>query len=220
MSLGAVSDGYTGVASASQGWNPYWDWKNEYVSRFQQGAGNELFSIQSVTPDTILLLAGPPRIHGGGTLQLSPLGLVTDVSMSVDNQLVKRHEIGTDLSYFTRGKSHNQLNIGAMIANRASLLKILTRQSPTVAEGFGLNGNNLWIDPNTDAVAKPFGILMIFKTKGGTEEDSETDIVSSIYLENCNIGNFNMSINAGQAIVSENIAIQFDHAVPTDAEEH
>ena len=224
-----------------------WDWKNEYVQRMQNGEGMELFSQASVTPDTTLLLAGPPKLGTGFTERLSPIGLVTDVNFTSDNALRPTWEIGTDMTYFTRGKVSYQLNIGAMIGNKSSLLKILTRQSPVSDQGVKVNPSdhtgNFWSDIDTDNTATPFGILMVFKTKGGGSIEGTAgassafnqsnnpdaregglggngyvagDIVSAVYLENCNIGNFSFGINSQAITINENVAIMFDRMVAVD----
>lgn len=239
-----------------------WDWKNEYIQRLDNGEGNELFSQASVTPDTTLLLAGPPRLNDGFSDVLSPIGLVTDVTFSSDNGLRPTWEIGTDMTYFTRGKVSYQLSIGAMIANKSSLLKILTRQSPVsdadVEVKKASHTGSFWSDIDTDNTASPFGILMIFKTKGGGSidgpevvnsssaqydsrmysdpnfrnsqefKDSQTtsipkghvkgDILSAVYLENCNIANFSFGISSQAVTVDENVSIMFDRMVAVDYE--
>lgn len=205
-----------------------WDWKQEYVERFRNsssgelGDGLEFFSEASVTPDTTLILAGPPRVRDEGfTQRLSPIGLITDVSISSDNGLRPMWEIGTDVTYFTRGKTSHQMNIGAMIANKPSLLKILSRHSP-VEEDDGVPGppdhvGQFWSNIDTANTAVPFGILMIFKTKGNTiSEDNTGDIVSAVYLENCNISNFTFSLNSQAISVNENVNIMFDRMVAVD----
>lgn len=205
-----------------------WDWKSEYVEKLRnaangdQGDGLELFSEASVTPDTTLLLAGPPRLtEQGFSERLSPIGLVTDVNFSSDNGLRPMWEIGTDHTYFTRGKVSYQLTIGAMVANKPSLLKLMTRSSP-VEEDTSLPGppdhsGQFWSNIDTKNTAVPFGILMIFKTKGNTSsKDSHGDIVSAVYLENCNIGNFSFGLNSQSVTLNENVNIMFDRMVAVD----
>ena len=159
-----------------------WDWKDSQVQRMSNSPGMEFFSIDSVTPDTTLLMAGPPRVtEEGFSEKLHPIGLVTDVNFSSDNQLRPIWEIGTDQTYFTRGKTMYQLQIGAMVANKASLMKMLTRQSPSPdAEEHGEDpqpqqSGQFWANLDTDATSMPFGILVIFKTKGTYDKSREAE---------------------------------------------
>lgn len=220
-----------GAAEFRDGAKASWDWKSEYVERLRNtasgetGDGLEMFSEASVTPDTTLLLAGPPRLNEGFSEKMSPIGLVTDVSFNSDNQLRPMWEIGTDQTYFTRGKTSYQMNIGAMVANKPSLMKILTRQSP-VQGPKGSNGpypkapqhaGQFWANMDTENTAAPFGILMIFKTKGSTDTNNGGgDMVSAMYLENCNIGNFSFALNSQSVTLNENVTIMFDRMLAVD----
>lgn len=172
MSLSAVE--YRSGAKSS------WDWKQEYIERLANGDGLEMFSQASVTSDTMLILAGPPRIPDDGFQELlSPIGLITDVTFSSENGLRPMWEMGTDQTYFTRGKTSYQLSIGAMVANKPSLMKLMTRQSPiqdyadddifTSYPKAPDHAGQFWSNIDTEYTASPFGILMIFKTKGGKE---------------------------------------------------
>lgn len=197
-----------------------WDWKSEYVERLKNGDGLEMFSEASVTPDTMLLLSGPPRIPDDGFKELlSPIGLVTDVNFSSENGLRPIWEIGTDVTYFTRAKTSYQLSIGAMVANKPSLLKLLTRKSPVQGEEYPKAPDNVgqfWANIDTENTAAPFGILMIFKTKGSQNSDSNGDIVSAVYLENCNIGNFAFNMSSQAVSLQENVSIMFDRMLAVD----
>lgn len=203
-----------------------WDWKASYIEKLRNGDGLELFSEASVTPDTTLILAGPPRLHSQGfTERLSPIGLVTDLSFNSDNQLKPMWEIGTDKTYFTRGKTSYQLNIGAMIADKPSLMKLFTRQSPQQGPEGGpapypdrnILSGQFWANIDTEQTAAPFGILMIFKTKGVPDDDTkENGVVGAMYLENCNIANFSFNLNSQSVVLQENISIMFDRMVAVD----
>lgn len=217
MSLSAVE--YRDGARTS------WDWKQEYIERLKNGDGLEMFSQASVTSDTMLILAGPPRIPDDGFKELlSPIGLITDVSFSSENGLRPMWELGTDQTYFTRGKTSYQLSIGAMVANKPSLMKLMTRQSPVQGEP-DQNGaypeapdhvGQFWANMDTENTAAPFGILMIFKTKGGQNTDNNGDLVSAMYLENCNIGSFAFNMSSQAVTLQENVSIMFDRMLAVD----
>lgn len=208
MSLGVVSDSKNTVPAN-------WDWKAEYVERMANGAGLELFAESSVTPDTMLFLAGPPRMGTSGfTEKLSPIGLVTDVTISTDNQLRPIWEMGTDITYFTRGKALHTMQIGAMVANKASLMRILSRQSPTHTTKLPDNSfNKFWMNLDSETMSKPFGILVLFNVKGSLTKPGGSDNIAAVYLENCNIGSFNFGMNNQALLLQENVTIMFDRMV-------
>lgn len=205
------------VISDTQGIPGQWDWKAAYLERLADGSGMELFSEASVTPDTMLFLAGPPRVAAEGFEQaLSPIGLVQNVQVSTDNQLQPHWEIGTDQTYFTRGKAIHTMQIGAMVANKPSLMKILTRQSPTDTEDFPKDqAKQFWVNLDSETLSKPFGVLVLFKSKGGQKDAMGTPI-GSVYLENCNIGSFSWGISAQDLVLQENLTIMFDRMISVE----
>lgn len=194
-----------------------WDWKASFIERLADGAGMELFTESSLTPDTMLLIAGPPRVASEGfTEKLSPLGLITNWQYSVDNQLQPHWEIGTNQTYFTRGKAIHSLQIGAMVANKPSLMKLLSRASPTAVEDFPKDQNGqFWMNLDSDTLSKPFGILCLFKTKGGMQPNNGTSI-GSVYFENCNIGSFSTGASNQDIVIQENVTIMFDRVVSVE----
>ncbi|WP_252178883.1 hypothetical protein [Endozoicomonas sp. 4G] len=205
-----------------------WDWKATYVDRFYNGAGLELFSQFSVTPDTTLLMAGPPRIGVNGfTEMLTPLGLITNYNIQIDNALRPVHELGTSFTYFTRGKAINTLSIGAMVAYKPSLLRLTSRWSPTggpvatVTNSYSEGETGLtigtsefpndvlgvaWTDADAPTVTRPFGLLVIYKTKNGLA-------ANSTYLENCNIASYGVGMASDDLVVNENVSIMFDRQI-------
>lgn len=211
MSLEVTSD-LSGTVPTS------WDWKAAYVERLADGAGMELFTEASVSSDTMLLLAGPPRITQDGFAErLSPIGLVNSVNVSSDNQLRPNWEMGSDVTYFTRGKTMHTLSIGAMVANKPSLMKLMTRESPTASTAFpDDNFGQFWMNLDSDTTAAPFGILMLFNTKGSTQYLEGNQTIGSVYLENCNIGSFTFALSNQDIILQENVTIMFDRMIPVD----
>lgn len=217
------------------GTSPNWDWKESQVERLKNGDSVDYFSQGSVTPDTMILYAGPPRIDAKGfSEKMSPIGLVTDVSFNIDNQLRPIWEIGTNQTYFTRGKSTHSLQIGAMVANKPSLMKLMSRQTPSPdgalnAQTTGSTSGHFprpyqqsgqfWANLDSDATASPFGIMIIFKTKGSsTDADLKGDHVGAVYLENCNMGNFSFAMNSSAVSLQENVSIMFDRVLAVDYE--
>lgn len=222
-----------GVTSDTQGFAAGWDWKGEYVDRLASGDGLERFSQGSLTPDTTILFAGPARFSDSDvTNRLHPLGLVDSFSYQTQNSLQPLWEIGSNRTFFTRGKSQNSIQVGAMLADHASLMNALTQESynaetgqvndtgtadlyvntaGTKSPGVG----NLWFNLDSEALSVPFGILMTFKTKGQTGSDSlNGNIMGAVYLENCHLSNFQFQVSAQAPVISENVGIMFDRAVP------
>lgn len=222
-----------GVASDSGGFIPGWDWKGNYVDRLESGDGLERFSQGSLTPDTTLLFAGPARFSAvaTNTNRLHPMGLVDSFAYSTNSPVQPLYEIGSNRTFFTRGKTLNQVQLSAMLADQRNLMKAIAQESyrddsQKTADGEyflntsgtkapGAEGSDLWLNLDSEALNVPFGILMVFKTKGQEDgTDLHGKIVGATYLENCMLANFNLNVQAQSPVIQENVGIMFDRAVP------
>lgn len=208
-----------------------WDWKGEYISGLNSGDGLERFSQGSLTPDTTILFAGPARFSAIADApdRLHAMGLVDSFGYSSSATVQPLYEIGSNRTFFTRGKTQNQVQISSMVADHANLMKAFLQESyiedsqkvkdssyylntnGTKAPGAGSMALNL----DSEAFNVPFGILMCFKTKG---EDNGTSlngrIIGATYLENCMLTNFSLNVQAQSPVIQDNVGIMFDRAVP------
>lgn len=214
-----------------EGFAAGWDWKGEYISGLNSGDGLERFSQGSVTPDTTILFAGPARFSSVSTAtnRLHAIGLVDSFGYSSSATVQPLYEIGSNRTFFTRGKTQNQVQISAMVADHANLMKAFIQESyaedtqKAKDSNYFLNtagtkaptAGTMALNLDSEAFNVPFGILMCFKTKG--EEDG-TDlngkIIGATYLENCMLTNFSLNVQAQSPIVQDNVGIMFDRAVP------
>lgn len=208
-----------------------WDWKGEYISGLNSGDGLERFSQGSLTPDTTILFAGPARFSAVATEadRLHAIGLVDSFGYSSSATVQPLYEIGSNRTFFTRGKTQNQVQISAMVADHANLMKAFLQES--YVEGtqkskdseYFLNtggtkaptAGDMALNLDSEAFNVPFGILMCFKTKGeegGTNLNGK--IIGATYLENCVLTNFSLNVQAQSPIIQDNVGIMFDRAVP------
>lgn len=220
-----------GVATDNEGLSAAWDWKGEYVDGLASGDGLERFSQGSATPDTTILFAGPARFTGIGsdTKKLHPIGLIDGFSFSASAQLQRMFEIGSNRSFFTRGKTISQLQISSMLADQQNLLKALTQEAYNAsslkagkytldARGTKSAGvSNLFLNMDSEQLAVPFGMLMLFKTKGSEGASGlRGKILGAAYLEYCMMDGWQFNVQSSAPVIAENISIQFDRAVPVD----
>lgn len=222
-----------GVTSDTEGFAAGWDWKGEYVNRLNSGDGLERFSQGSLTPDTTLLFAGPARFSAVATdsNRLHPMGLVDSFAYSTNSPVQPLYEIGSNRTFFTRGKTQNQVQLSAMLADQQNLMKAIMEeaydqgtQKTKDGEYFvntagtkapGAEKSDLWLNLDSEAFGIPFGILMVFKTKGQEDgTDLYGKIIGATYLENCMMTNFNLNVQAQAPVIQENVGIMFDRAVP------
>lgn len=215
----------------SEGFAAGWDWKGEYISGLNSGDGLERFSQGSLTPDTTILFAGPARFSSvaTSTSRLHAMGLVDSFAYSSSATVQPLYEIGSNRTFFTRGKTQNQVQISSMVADHANLMKAFIQEAYTEStqkatdSNYFLNTNgtkaptagDLALNLDSEAFNVPFGILMCFKTKGETNgTDLNGKIIGATYLENCMLTNFSLNVQAQSPIIQDNVGIMFDRAVP------
>lgn len=218
-----------GITSAQEGLPVGWDWKGEYVSGIGKD-GLERFSQGSATPDTTLLFAGPARFTGigGDTTKLHPIGLVNGFGFTSQAQLQRLFEIGSNRSFFTRGKTISQLQLSSFLADQQSLMRVLSTEAWNQANGtagdYKLNASgtkapgvdDFYMNLDSEVLAVPFGVMMVFKTKGSSSDSGETKgtILGATYLEYCMLNGFQFQVDAQSPVIAQNVGIEFDRAVP------
>ena len=217
-------------SSDTKGLSAGWDWKGEYVDGLGSGDGLERFSQGSATQDTTLIFGGPARFTGIGTdtTKLHPIGLIDGFSFNSASQLQRLFEIGSNRSFFTRGKTISQISVGAMLADQQNLMKVLSRESVNangIAGKYSTNSSgtkapgigNFYMNLDSEALAVPFGIFMLFKTKGSTNgKNLRGTILGAAYLEYCMLSNFQFNVQSQSPVIAENVAIEFDRVVPVE----
>lgn len=208
-----------------------WDWKGDHISGLSNGEGLERFSQGSLTPDTTILFAGPARFSSVSSSpdRLHAIGLVDSFGYSSSATVQPLYEIGSNRTFFTRGKTQNQVQISAMVADHANLLKAFMQESYDEKDQKAKDSNyflntggtkaptsgDMALNLDSEAFNVPFGILMMFKTKGeegGTSLNG--NIIGATYLENCMLTNFSLNVQAQSPVIQDNVGIMFDRAVP------
>lgn len=214
-------------------WSPY----NRYV---QGGLNDGQFLSAAFT----MLAAGPPRLSaiGGagvaaGTLSTSgsaqnwalPIGVVQNVNLSHNRNFARFWELGSERSYFISGRTVGQLGLSRVMYHGPSLLRMLYAYyqdlvPPTLvpmvyenaAAASQANPHNVKIPPGyeniylnlaSDLFSQPVGMLMYMR-------DSNEDTVGAIYMEACYIPSHTIATDAGGTVIQENVAVQFERAVP------
>lgn len=203
------------------GYSTAWDWKGEYVTPLNED-GYERFSQFSATPDTTILFAGPARFTGlgGNTADLLPIGLVDNITYQSSPQLQRLFEIGSNRSFFTRGKSAGSMSLSKMLADQQNILRALTNNAyrpETNSQGMkapGPDSPNPEIMMNLDSeyFAVPFGLMLLFKTRGGNGGTGK--ILSAMYIEYCMFSGHQFSVASQAPVIMENIGLEYDRMVP------
>lgn len=209
-------------STEGEGFNTAWDYKSSYVSKLNED-GLERFSQYSATPDTTILYAGPARFTGlsGDAAQLIPIGLADQISVQSNPSLARLFEVGSNRSFFTRGKTASALSLGRMLCDQKNLLAALTQNayrpvnglSPTSASGAESPNPDIMMNIDSEYFGVPFGLMMLFKTRGGGTI-GEGKILTALYLEYAMLSNYSFQIASASPVIVESVAIEFDRFLP------
>ncbi len=210
--------------------NTSWDWKGNYISNLLDGQdGNERFSQLSATPDTTAMFAGPARFSAlsgnGGPASLLPIGLTDGLGLSQSAQLQPLYEIGSNRTFFTRGKTMNSVQFSRMLADQKNIIATLMANAKpdglvlndqgTKAPGAQGESSNIMLNLDSEFTNIPFGLMLVFKTRGGYGVTGQRGhVLAAVYLEYCMFANFSLQVSSGAPVIMENIAVQFDRVVP------
>jgi hypothetical protein len=206
--------------TGSQQFNTAWDWKSSYVSNLASD-GLERFSQYSATPDTTILYAGPARFTGlsGDASVLVPIGLADQISIQSNPSLARLFEIGSNRSFFTRGKTASAMSLGRMLCDQKNLLAALTQNSyrptwiPTSQPGADSPNAGIMMNIDSEYFGSPFGLMMLFKTRGGGDS-GEGKVLSAIYCEYAMLSNYSFQVASASPVIVESVAIEFDRFLP------
>lgn len=209
------------LSTASQsGFSANWDWKSTYVEGLKED-GLERFSQYSATPDTTLLYASSARFTSVDPTSLTPIGLVDNISMSTNPTLARLFEIGSNRSFFTRGKTMQSVQLTHMLADQANVLEALSRNayrpsmntSGMAAPGAESPSPDIKMNLDSEYFNVPFGLLLVFKTRGSGDGGMGKQL-TALYLEYCMFSNYQFSVNSQAPVIQETVAIEFDRIVP------
>lgn len=195
-----------------------WDWKSNYVSSLAED-GLERFSQFSATPDTTVLYAGPARFTGlsDDASGLIPIGLTDQIAYTTNPSLARLFEVGSNRSFFTRGKTANGLTLGKMLADQKNILAALTQQAyhPVFApssQPANETQTEVMMNLDSEYFAVPFGLMLLFKTRGGSGGQGKP--LTALYLEYCMFSNYQFQIGSSSPVIVESIAVEFDRCLP------
>ena len=206
----------------NSGYSVGWDWKGSYVDNLNSD-GLERFSQFSASPDTTILFAGPCRFTGvtDTSTDLIPIGLVDNIAHQQNAQLMRLFEIGSNRSYFTRGKTAPTISMSKVLADQANILSALSQSAyrPAIddsgASAPSASGSKIMMNLDSEYFSVPFGLMVVFKTRGTAPTgDGMGTPLACIYLEYCMFEGYSFQVASAQPVIAENIQIQYDRCIP------
>ena len=200
-------------------WNP----QGACIERFMDNA-----AYTSAHPDDTLILVGPARHSSisalssgsatGNIDNLTPIGMMQQMSVAQQRAVQPVQAIGSGRSYFLAGKPNVQFTIGRLFAkgnnlNRAlyqnlvnsTTIKGFNPDEPATSNDYTEGAFNL----DSELFLIPFGMCVLFRDKSGGN-------LGSFYIESCMIQSYNIGIASGQNVVMENVTGLADRIYPID----
>ena len=197
----------------------------------------------------MLVAAGPPRLAALGISAETndtelgdiawPIGVLQSFNIGQNTQIMRLFEIGSERSYFIRGRTMGQIALGRIMYHGPSLLRALyaylksetgdvqfdplyKNDAQVALNTSGAEGSkdeyhvapgyeNLWIDLASDVFSQPMGLLIMMR-------DSNGDTYGAFYVEYCSVTNHGLATDAGGTILSENAALMYERILPVDGQ--
>jgi hypothetical protein len=182
------------------------------------------------------LFAGPPRLSGpdqaiiansAGKNLVQPIGLIQSWNLGQNSQFNRVYELGSERSYFIRGRTMGQMNLGRIYYHGPSLLKMMYAYygdtiMPVTVEAYfpniGRNPNphdvvidpgykNLFLNLASDLFSQPVGLMCKFM-------DSNEETIGGMYFEACNIPNHSIGTDSNGTVIQEQATVQYERSVP------
>lgn len=209
------------------------------------GAGPGMVDGKFISGAYMGLFAGPPRlasIGGGGLLAgaiqssaganqlVYPMGIVQNFNLSNNAQWSRIFELGSERSYWIRGRTVGQVGLGRVLYHGPSLLRVLYAyyQDASGTEvdalfpfaGTIINNHDVVVPPGfenfypnlaSDLFSQPIGMLVVMR-------DNDEQTYAAFYLECCVIPNHGIATDAQGVVVQEQVGIQFEQLVPIAAQ--
>lgn len=158
-----------------------------------------------------------------------PIGIVQNFNVSHTRQFSRIFEIGSERSYFIAGRTVGQMGLARIYYHGVSLLRALYAYyqdvvSPTQVPTLFSNAaaasmsnphdvvippgyDNIFINLASDMFAQPVGLLMYMR-------DINQDTLGAQYFEACYLPNHTWQTDSQGVLIQEQVAIQFERAVP------
>lgn len=215
-----------------------------YENRVQEGMTdgrfmNAAYTVIAAGPPRLSNLggsavAGAALSTGLGQAIAYPIGIVQNFSLGHNMTISRFFEIGSHRSYFIPGRAMGQFSMSRVMYHGPSLLKVMYAyytdagmgNDPEIppltlnlAQGstdpllnrhdvkYPAGYENLYLNLASDLFTQPIGLMLIMK-------DSNEKTMGAFYLECCYIPNHNIATDAMGTIIQEQVAVQFERAVP------
>lgn len=197
-------------------------WMKLYKDQFIEHSHDQS-ALSLITPDESLIFIGPPRLAGTKSSEFFAVGFVNSFNYSEQSQVQPMKALGSRRHIFGRTNSPVQGSIGRMMVLGSNIYRAiyaLTDMINTISDrntkfavGSSAEKASWFTNLEEDLFRIPFGLGIIYNSPASMAETSNKS-AGAEYLEVCHLVNRNVSFQAGQAMVMEQVSFMADRAVP------
>ena len=194
-----------------------WSFQENYVERLMDNA-----AFTAAHPNNTMVLAGPARFTNALTEDNSlgdnmlPVGMVQNMQVNQQRQVRPMQAIGSARTYFTASKSRVSFNISRLMVNGRNLLRALYTQAVTNNIDLSMfgdepvrqsNSEQYFLNLDSELFYIPIGLAVLYRSVAH-------DAVGAFYVELAMINSWNVSTQAGQSMIMENVSGFADRVRP------
>lgn len=168
-----------------------WDFSNKHLD---SAVGKDQFISASKA-----IIYAAPYSSGGGTENFHRVGAVQGYSWGEQRQVEMIFELGSDLPYLVPGRTVGNISLSRILIFGKDMVNVIYYEGATS----GVDG---WIR-SLKQISKPVNLMF------AAYDNSNNSQVYSRVFTGCWISSRSESINAGQILVAENVAISYEDCI-------
>lgn len=227
-----VADGLTSVTLAD------WNFDKRIVEPEKRpGTGEGLDSSRFASGKAFIIASGPSTFNDVTASNVTPIGLVQDMNLQQERQMSELYELGSRAPYYMVGRSSRRLSLSSIVYSGANLLRAVHQnaglefpgsggaegqrpeQKPAGAENdpFFSNLDSRFFEGSTGLYLRLASLADArYRVEEGDLSASSNNQIAGMYLEECYVRAYGLSVNANNTVVSENTVITFARVVPIE----
>lgn len=188
-----------------------WSFQENYVERLMDNA-----AFTAAHPNNTLVLAGPARfsnvLSDNTNLgdNLLPVGMIQNMQVQQQRQVQPMQAVGSARTYFTASKSNVSFNISRLFINGRNLLRALYTQATQNTSAINMTSfgeppvkqsddEQFFLNLDSELFYVPIGLAVLFRSVAH-------DAVGAFYIELAMLNSWNVSVQAGQSMIMENVS--------------
>lgn len=188
-------------------WNPY----KEFVEEGDPLYGNGIltpFSSKFILLGILLESDTKNALTWDKAKEIEAIGVVQTMSLAQNKNVQQLFELGSDKEMLIPGRTFRSLNVGRALINGNNLLHRLYGKDEVLEDWVDAASGGIALNLGAKIFDRPIGLAIVFYKPGVTDSNSIAEEVAAAFaLERCILNAHNLSTNAGDVIVMENVTL-------------